>query len=98
MPEPVETGATKINWDLVLTEPGKTSLICYWNTRSYWSTAYHPGLNSLYVPYVDHCLEMTRAVPGRRYGMTKFMTNGQLASLAIVPSLCYVMVWVIGRF
>jgi alcohol dehydrogenase (cytochrome c) len=60
----VKTGATEINWDLVLTEPGKTSLNCYWNTRSYWSTAYHPGLNSLYVPYVDHCLSMTRAVEG----------------------------------
>ncbi len=59
-----DTGATHINWDLVLKEPGANSLICYWNTRSYWPTAYHPGLNSLYVPYVDHCLDMTRAVPG----------------------------------
>jgi len=59
----VETGTTYINWDLVLDEPGKRSLICYWNTRSYWPTAYHPGLNSLYVPYVDYCLDMTRAVP-----------------------------------
>ncbi len=60
----VKTGRTHINWDLVLDEPGKQSLICYWNTRSYWPTAYHPGLNSLYVPYVDYCLDMTRAVPG----------------------------------
>src|SRR5690606_16127757 len=60
----VKTGRTHINWDLVLDEPGKRALICYWNTRSYWPTAYHPGLNSLYVPYVDYCLDMTRAVPG----------------------------------
>jgi alcohol dehydrogenase (cytochrome c) len=60
----VRTGATRINWDLVLDEPGKRSTVCFWNTRSYWPSAYHPGLNSLYVPYVDHCLDMTRAVPG----------------------------------
>ena len=35
----VETGATRINWDLVLKEPGDNSLICYWNTRSFWPTA-----------------------------------------------------------
>jgi alcohol dehydrogenase (cytochrome c) len=60
----VRTGRAYINWDLVLKEPGARSTICYWNTRSYWPTAYHPGTNSLYVPYVDHCLDMTRAVPG----------------------------------
>ena len=38
-------------------------MICYWNTRSYWPTAYHPGQNALYVPYVDNCLDMTSAVP-----------------------------------
>jgi len=59
-----DTGTTYINWDLVLKEPGARSLVCYWNTRSYWPTAYHPGTNSLYVPYVNHCLDMTRAVPG----------------------------------
>ena len=30
--------------------PGRTHVICYWNTRSYWPMAYHPGQNSLYVP------------------------------------------------
>jgi alcohol dehydrogenase (cytochrome c) len=39
--------------------------VCYWNTRSYWPTAFHPGLNSLYVPYVEHCLDMTAADPSR---------------------------------
>ncbi len=44
--------------------PASAASICFWNTRSFWPTAYHPRLNSLYVPYVDHCLDMTRAVPG----------------------------------
>jgi alcohol dehydrogenase (cytochrome c) len=57
----VETGATKINWDNVLTEPGANRTICYWNTRNYWPSAYHPGENSIYIPYFDYCLSMTRA-------------------------------------
>jgi alcohol dehydrogenase (cytochrome c) len=71
----VKTGVTHINRKLVLDEPGKSNVVCYWNTRSFWPTAYHPGLNSLYVPYVDHCLNMTRAVPGgdreRRSGVRR---------------------------
>jgi alcohol dehydrogenase (cytochrome c) len=59
----VETGATRINWDSVLTEPGANRTICFWNTRNYWPTAYHPGLNSLYIPYFDYCLSMTRSTP-----------------------------------
>ena len=39
--------------------------ICYWNTRSYWPTAYHPGVNSLFVPYVENCLDMTTRGPQR---------------------------------
>ena len=60
----VETGVGHINWDVVLTEPGASRTICYWNTRSFWPTAYSPRSNSLFVPYVNHCLNMTRAVPG----------------------------------
>jgi alcohol dehydrogenase (cytochrome c) len=59
----VETGATKINWDAVLTEPGANRTICFWNTRNFWPTSYHPGLNALYIPYFDYCLSMTRATP-----------------------------------
>ena len=55
----VETGRTHINWDKVFKKDGDKSLICFHNTRSYWSTAYHPGLTSLYIPYHDACLEMT---------------------------------------
>jgi alcohol dehydrogenase (cytochrome c) len=57
------TGKVSINWDLVLKQPGERHLICYWNTTSYWPSSYHPGTKSLYVPYVDNCLDMTRANP-----------------------------------
>ncbi|HEY3516830.1 MAG TPA: PQQ-binding-like beta-propeller repeat protein [Gammaproteobacteria bacterium] len=57
----VETGVAHINSKVLLEEPGETKLVCYWNTRSFWPTAYSPKSNSLYVPYIDHCLSMTRA-------------------------------------
>ncbi len=57
------TGKTSINWDLVLKEPGEQHLICYFNTTSYWPSAYHPGQKSVYIPYVDNCLDMTRKGP-----------------------------------
>jgi len=55
------TGAVALNWDLVLKEPGEQKTVCYWNTRSYWPTAYHPGTNSLYTSWVDNCREITAA-------------------------------------
>jgi len=55
----VNTGATTINRKLVLDKPGAQSLICFFNTRSYWPTAYSPRTNSLYVPYINNCLRMT---------------------------------------
>jgi PQQ-dependent dehydrogenase (methanol/ethanol family) len=70
----VNTGKTKINWNVVLKEPGERHLICYWNTRSYWPSAYSPRTNSLYVSYFDNCLDMTRAGPQggeRRVGGTR---------------------------
>jgi alcohol dehydrogenase (cytochrome c) len=57
----VDTGKTHINWDLVLKEPGENHLICFFNTTSYWPSSYHPGEKSVYIPYVDNCLDMTRA-------------------------------------
>ena len=57
----VKTGKTSINYDLVMKTPGENHLICYFNTTSYWPSSYHPGTNSIYVPYVDNCLDMTRA-------------------------------------
>jgi alcohol dehydrogenase (cytochrome c) len=59
----VETGITHINWDVVLKEPGERHIICAYNTKSYWPMSYNPENNSLYIPYVDDCLDMTRAVP-----------------------------------
>ncbi len=55
-----KTGVATINRELVLDKPGARSLVCYWNTRSFWPTAYSPKTNSLYVPYVNHCLDMAR--------------------------------------
>ena len=55
----VETGRTHINWEKVFKKDGDRSLVCFHNTRSYWSTAYSPKTNSLYVPYHDSCLDMT---------------------------------------
>lgn len=54
----VETGKTYINWDNVFKKDGDRILTCFHNTRSYWPTAYHPGTNSLYVPFADACLAM----------------------------------------
>ena len=55
----VETGRTHMNWDKVKKNDGDRVLVCFHNTRSFWSTAYHPGTNSLYIPYHDACLDMT---------------------------------------
>ena len=55
------TGTVHINWDLVLKKPGDRRIVCYWNTRSYWPTAYHPGTNSLYTSYIDNCRDITSA-------------------------------------
>jgi PQQ-dependent dehydrogenase (methanol/ethanol family) len=64
----VKTGKTSINWDLVFKQPGERHVICYWNTRSYWPTAYHPGTNSLYVSYIDNCRDLTLSGPAGRGG------------------------------
>jgi alcohol dehydrogenase (cytochrome c) len=55
----VKTGRTKINYDLVMKTKGAPRIVCYWNTRSYWPTAYSPDTNSLYTSYIDNCREMT---------------------------------------
>lgn len=54
----VETGKTYLNWDKVFKKDGDRSTICFHNTRGYWPTAYHPGTNSLYIPFADACLDM----------------------------------------
>lgn len=62
----VKTGKTEINWDNVFKTPGDHHVICYWNTRSYWPTAYSPATNSLYTSYIDNCRDLTLAGPGGR--------------------------------
>jgi len=63
-----KTGRTSINWDLVFKQPGDHHVICYWNTRSYWPTAYSPVTNSLYTSYIDNCRDLTTAGPAGRGG------------------------------
>lgn len=55
----VRTGRTRINWDRVLKRDGDKSLVCFYNTRSYWPTAYDPDTNDWYIPFHDYCLRMT---------------------------------------
>jgi len=56
-------GKTWINEDLIVDIPGERHIICAYNTKSYWPMSYHPGKNSLYIPYVDNCLDMRSANP-----------------------------------
>ncbi len=65
----VETGKTYINWDKVLKKDGDRSVVCYYNTRSYWPTAYSPKTNSIYIPYADACVDMT--ANGPRFGVPR---------------------------
>jgi alcohol dehydrogenase (cytochrome c) len=55
----VETGRTHINMEQVLRKEGDRKVICAYNTRSWWATAYDPGRTALYVPFQDACLDMT---------------------------------------
>lgn len=64
----VKTGKTSINWDNVFKKPGDRHIICFWNTRSYWPTAYSPETNSLYTSYIDNCRDLTVGAPGARGG------------------------------
>jgi PQQ-dependent dehydrogenase (methanol/ethanol family) len=61
----VNTGKTKINWDLVFKGNGETHTVCYWNTKSYWPMAYSPVTNSLYTSYIDNCRKTTMDAQGR---------------------------------
>ena len=54
----VTTGKTYVNPDLIQPGAGHRQIVCYFNTRSYWHTAYHPGTNSLYIAYVDNCRDV----------------------------------------
>lgn len=59
-------GKVSINENLIFTGPNQKKMICFFNTRSYWSQAYSPATNSLYVPFVDTCLDMRTGEPNSR--------------------------------
>ena len=63
----------------------------------------YPSATRAYPRYLERTVRrsvnaMTRVMPGRRIGPYKFMTNGQMASMAVVPTLYFLMVWVLGQF
>jgi len=72
----VKTGRTGVNPDKLFKKDGDTILGCYHNTRGLWQIAYHPGKNSLYVPFHDQCLSMqavnsSQTGYGRRTGVLR---------------------------
>jgi alcohol dehydrogenase (cytochrome c) len=84
----VETGKTFLNEDLLFSKPGERHLVCFFNSRGNWPTAYHPGTNSLYVPYIDSCLDMIQG--GRRVsapppGSEQAGANRSLRELNALP-------------
>jgi len=50
-----DKGITYLNEDLIFTGPNQDKILCFFNTKSYWSQGYSPVTNSLYVPFVDVC-------------------------------------------
>ena len=64
----VRTGRTRLNEALILDPPGQRRTVCFWNTKSYWPMAYHPGENALFVPYVDNCVDNSSPIPESENG------------------------------
>jgi alcohol dehydrogenase (cytochrome c) len=62
------TGKTTINAKNFFVNPGDHHVVCFWNTRSYWPTAFSPNTNSLYVQYIDNCRDLTTPGPAGRGG------------------------------
>ncbi|MDT8397422.1 MAG: PQQ-binding-like beta-propeller repeat protein [Pseudomonadales bacterium] len=50
-------GIVHINEDALIKEPGGRNFVCFFNTRSYWPTAYSPRTHSLYTSWYDACLD-----------------------------------------
>lgn len=60
----VETGQTFLNEALLVSDfPGQRKTICFWNTKSYWASAYDARKNVLYAPYINNCVDMTSPIP-----------------------------------
>jgi alcohol dehydrogenase (cytochrome c) len=71
-----KTGRVYANESVMFKAPGERHVICAWNTRSYYPNAYHPGMNALFVSFVDNCLDMTAGsidgkVRDRRVGIPR---------------------------
>ena len=71
----VKTGRTSVNPEKLFKKDGDTILGCYHNTRGLWQIAYHPGKNSLYVPFHDQCLTM-QAVNSSATGYGQRVASG----------------------
>jgi alcohol dehydrogenase (cytochrome c) len=71
----VNTGKTFLNEDLIFRNKGEEKIICFFNTRSYWPAAYSPLTNSMYVPYIDVCLDNIEG--GQRKGVPRAGSNPQ---------------------
>jgi alcohol dehydrogenase (cytochrome c) len=72
----VKTGKTSVNPEKLFVKDGDSIVGCYHNTRGLWQIAYHPGKNSLYIPFHDQCLTMQAANTtatgyGRRVGVRR---------------------------
>lgn len=55
----LKTGAPHLNPALMFQKPTDRRIVCFYNTTSWWASAYHPGTNSMYIPYVDNCQDTT---------------------------------------
>jgi len=51
----LKTGAPQLNPALMFQKPTDKKTVCFYNTTSWWASSYHPGTNSMYIPYVDNC-------------------------------------------
>ena len=62
---------------------------------------HHPSMTSAYPPRTytvrRAASSLTRIAPGRPFSMGPFLTGPQLASLLSVPSLCFSLVWLLGK-
>jgi outer membrane protein assembly factor BamB len=78
----IETGEVFPNFDLGFQAPGERHVVCYHNTTSFWPSAYHPGTNSIFVPWVDICLDMTAGEVGERDIRNSVVNSETMAEFA----------------
>lgn len=81
------TGRTYLNEYQLMNESGNRRVVCYFNSRSPWPPAYNPRTGSIYIPYIDSCLDIT--LGGRRIsvpipGSEQAGANRSLRELSIL--------------